>query len=462
MTKRTLVSLPIRLLLVTALLIAALPALFVQSAFAERVEGPLRADPRAYEHVDDDVLYAQGEGGFADGDMIAQAQGGSNIVNVKLTLAQMVQKQIDQDVHHGYSYDEFQNALDPNKCNLTTFADLTTASGLRAAQIDAFIVSQAKGRNGKLVGTGAAFIQAEQTYHVNAAYLVAHAILETGWGTSTLASGFEYDGTTPIGSDNKTYPAGTYYNFYGIGAYDSSPISGGRSMAVQQGWNSPEAAVLGGAQWIAKNYTYAKNYPQTTLYAMKWDYGRVNATGDCWHQYATGISWPESIAKLMDQAYAHAGFDPTYNYVLPLYQGWTVPDTNTRGMFRMYNPNSGEHFYTSSIVERESLDSAGWTYEGIGWNSPKKSKTPVYRLYNEIGGEHHYTLSAVERDALVEAGWNDEGIGWYSDDAKGVPLYRQYNPNAYANNHNYTASKYEFDHNISLGWQDEGIAWYGI
>ena len=88
MTKRSIVFLPIRLLLVTALLIAALPALFVQSAFAERVEGPLRADPQAYEHVDDDVLYAQGEGGFADGDMIAQAQGGSNIVNLGITLDQ--------------------------------------------------------------------------------------------------------------------------------------------------------------------------------------------------------------------------------------------------------------------------------------------------------------------------------------------------------------------------------------
>ncbi len=452
MTKRSIVFLPIRLLLVTALLIAALPALFVQSAFAERVEGPLRADPRAYEHVDDDVLYAQGEGGFADGDMIAQAQGGSNIVNLGITLDQMIRMCMAND-QYGNSYARFKAALDPNNCDLTVFADLRTSSGLTAAQIDAFILSTAKGRQGKLVGMGSAFVQAEQTYHISAAYLVAHAILETGWGTSTLAMGQNHQGTI-------------YYNFFGIGAYDGVADSAGLSMAVNQGWTTPTYAVLGGAQWIYEHYIYAKQYAQPTLYAMKWDYAQADAKGTCWHQYCTlppnDTPWHEQIAKLMDQAYAHAGFDPTYNYILPLYKGWSVPDTNTRAMFRMYNPNSGEHFYTSSIVERETLDSAGWTYEGIGWNSPKTSKSPVYRLYNEIGGEHHYTLSAVERDALVKEGWNDEGVGWYSDDAKGIPLYRQYNPNAYANNHNYTASKYEFDHNISLGWLDEGIAWYGI
>lgn len=145
MTKRSIVFLPIRLLLVTALLIAALPALFVQSAFAERVEGPLRADPRAYEHVDDDVLYAQGEGGFADGDMIAQAQGGSNIVNLGITLDQMIRMCMAND-QYGNSYARFKAALDPNNCDLTVFADLRTSSGLTAAQIDAFILSTAKGR----------------------------------------------------------------------------------------------------------------------------------------------------------------------------------------------------------------------------------------------------------------------------------------------------------------------------
>ena len=131
-------------------------------------------------------------------------------------------------------------------------------------------------------------------------------------------------------------------------------------------------------------------------------------------------------------------------------------------MYRLYNPNSGEHFYTSNAGERDLLASLGWHDEGIGWIAPATSNTPVYRLYNENGGEHHYTTSIAERDMLVSLGWNDEGIGWYSDDAHTVPLYRQYNPNSFANNHNYTTSLGENHWLVSIGWRAEGIGWYGV
>lgn len=139
----------------------------------------------------------------------------------------------------------------------------------------------------------------------------------------------------------------------------------------------------------------------------------------------------------------------------------TKPHTGVP-MYRMYNPNSSEHFYTASIAERENLVSLGWNYEGIGWYAPKKSGTPVYRLYNANAGDHHYTSSLGERNHLIKLGWRDEGIGWYSDDAKGVALYRQYNPNAVAGSHNYTTSKGENDYLVKLGWRAEGIGWYGV
>ena len=49
-------------------------------------------------------------------------------------------------------------------------------------------------------------------------------------------------------------------------------------------------------------------------------------------------------------------------------------------MFRLYNPNSGEHFYTKSSSERDDLKRAGWNDEGEGWTAPESSNTPVYRL----------------------------------------------------------------------------------
>ena len=137
------------------------------------------------------------------------------------------------------------------------------------------------------------------------------------------------------------------------------------------------------------------------------------------------------------------------------------PEIPVVEMQRLYNPNSGEHFYTASKAEKENLVKAGWKYEGLAWNAPKKSKTPVYRLYNPNAGDHHYTMSRSEKDNLVKAGWRDEGIGWYSDDAKTVAVYRAYNPNAVSGAHHFTVSKAEIKDIVAAGWKDEGIGWYG-
>ena len=151
----------------------------------------------------------------------------------------------------------------------------------------------------------------------------------------------------------------------------------------------------------------------------------------------------------------------TIEIVEALGPGASEPDPDDPGqvMYRLYNPNSGEHFYTASDEERWHLIDVGWDDEGTGWKAPTKGE-PVYRLYNPYAGEHHYTPSAGERDALVAAGWNDEGIGWQTGGK--TPLYRLYNPNAYANNHHYTTEAGERDILLSIGWQDEGTGWYGL
>lgn len=125
-------------------------------------------------------------------------------------------------------------------------------------------------------------------------------------------------------------------------------------------------------------------------------------------------------------------------------------------MWRLYNPNSGEHFYTASVNEREHLVDSGWRMEGVGWTAPSEGDD-VYRLYNKNGGEHHYTTDAKERDALVAKGWKDEDVGWKS--GGDIVLKREYNPHAFSCNHNYTTSDKEHNHLVSIGWRDEGTAW---
>ena len=134
-------------------------------------------------------------------------------------------------------------------------------------------------------------------------------------------------------------------------------------------------------------------------------------------------------------------------------------------MYRLYNPNSGEHFYTKDASEKNNLVSFGWKSEGTAWIAPPSSSIPVYRVYNPNSGEHHYTMNASERDTLVRVGWRDEGIGWYSDENQRTPMYRLYNPNATgqyeAGGHHYTKDVNEKNSLIKAGWRDEGIGWYG-
>lgn len=130
-------------------------------------------------------------------------------------------------------------------------------------------------------------------------------------------------------------------------------------------------------------------------------------------------------------------------------------------LYRLYNPNSGEHFYTLNAGERDGLVKAGWNNEGIGWYTPEKGDT-VYRLYNPNAGDHHYTDNKGEYDNLVKIGWTGEGESFKSDTAKTVPIYRAYNPNAKAGAHNFTPSKDEQTGLVAKGWDDEGIGFYGV
>ena len=168
--------------------------------------------------------------------------------------------------------------------------------------------------------------------------------------------------------------------------------------------------------------------------------------------------------------------DTVYSYEVAL-RGKTanmkVKLVKANPMNRLYNPNSGEHFYTASIREKEALVKLGWNDEGYGWVAPTEAEgkaNPVYRLYNPNSGDHHYTMSKNEYETLQVYGWKDEKIGWYSADAENaepsrdhVAVYRQYNPYANgAGSHNYTIDKGENDYLCNLGWVYEGIAWTAL
>lgn len=118
-------------------------------------------------------------------------------------------------------------------------------------------------------------------------------------------------------------------------------------------------------------------------------------------------------------------------------------------VYRMYYPESGQHFFTASHDEAQYLANIGVLYEGIAWHTGKGGA--VLRLYNPNTGEHLLTTSHAEHDECIRAGWTCEGIGFQSGSS--VPVYRLYSP---AGLHHYTASEAELLSLVDSGWKNEG------
>lgn len=228
-------------------------------------------------------------------------------------------------------------------------------------------------------------------------------------------------------------------NLKSITKSDVSLLGSTSSYTLVNGMCEPEVVVKVDGKTLKKGTDY------TVTYSNSNKVGTATAT-------VKGIGDYEGTVRLTYTIQANTEPDPIPN-----------PSAKTESMYRLYNPKSGEHFYTADSHEKDVLVSLGWNYEGVGWNAPITSTTPVYRLYNKNAGDHHYTTDRNEKDTLVRIGWNDEGTGWYSDDNKGKALYRVYNPNAKtAGSHHYTLDSSEKNRLVSIGWKDEGIAWYGM
>src|SRR5699024_5451981 len=174
--------------------------------------------------------------------------------------------------------DDIKEAMTISGSNDFQFVPLNSQAGADENDLNTLLEGK-----GILEGTGAAFLEAEQKHQVNALYLISHALLETGHGDSELASGIEVEGTT-------------YYNFFGIGAFDRAAVAEGSSYAREAGWSTPEAAIIGGAEFIRDNYL---DNGQNTLYRMRW-----NPENPGTHLYATDIEWAEKIASIMNSYYS--------------------------------------------------------------------------------------------------------------------------------------------------------------
>lgn len=110
---------------------------------------------------------------------------------------------------------------------------------------------------------GEVFIEASKSSGLDPLYIFAHAMIESGWGTSHYAV--------------------SRANYFGIAAYDYNPDNASYMS------DSMEEGMVNGAKWIATNY-YTKG-----AYCLE----RMKSYG-----YATDPNWENSIEYVWNNSYA--------------------------------------------------------------------------------------------------------------------------------------------------------------
>ena len=108
------------------------------------------------------------------------------------------------------------------------------------------------------------------------------------------------------------------FNFFNIGASTGAgAIERGLEYAKGKDWTSPEAAIEGGAESIARNYI-ARG--QDTLYLQKFNVDSQDGSLYT-HQYQANIQAPESESGKIYQSYSSLGLlGSSLNFIIPVYE----------------------------------------------------------------------------------------------------------------------------------------------
>lgn len=243
-----------------------------------------------------------------DRDRIYRGEGGVSYIPYAMTLDEMTDITLatnptynDGSGNLSAGRDRLRQYVDPNEfCTGAykyQFMDLSHYNGISRDILNAFLDGK-----GILSGQADAFIEAARRYNISELYLVAHACVETGYGSSTLAGGVSVNGTV-------------VYNMYGIGAYDYDAVGTGSQRAYSEGWTSPAKAITDGGRWISEHYINAPQGRQNTLYKMRWN---PDAPGT--HLYAGDVSWGVMQAVIMERLFSQFP-EASVAYEVPVYAG---------------------------------------------------------------------------------------------------------------------------------------------
>ncbi len=174
-----------------------------------------------------------------------------------------------------------------------------------------------------LYGKADVILRSAKKYKIDPVFLTTQTFHESAYGTSHLASGVNITRVALAGypRDNHgkfvtkalDHPT-TVYNLYGIKAYDADPLVGGTSYAYYNGWTTPTKAIEGAAAYLASNYIHG-DYMQNTPFKIRFSFRER-----IWHQYATGPTYAEDLARYMITMAGVYSVKAKFTYDLPRYK----------------------------------------------------------------------------------------------------------------------------------------------
>jgi hypothetical protein len=137
-------------------------------------------------------------------------------------------------------------------------------------------------------------------------------------------------------------------------------------------------------------------------------------------------------------------------------------------VFRFNDTNTGDHFYTTSVAEKDSIlaNLPNYHYEGAQWSTPDQGAgtLDVFRFFDTDHGSHFFTTSTAERDSIIKnlSAYHYEGVAFeaYADagTAGGLTLERFYNTQTGLHHFSASASEtFGINHGAAgANWVDEG------
>ncbi len=134
------------------------------------------------------------------------------------------------------------------------------------------------------------------------------------------------------------------------------------------------------------------------------------------HFYSANITERDSIIANL----------PNFNLEGPSFKAADTANGPTASVFRFFNTETGTHFFTQSTAERDSITAnlPSFNLEGeayLGYTEEVAGSTPLYRFFNTDTGTHFYTAAEAEKDSIIEnlPSFNFEGTAYWVDPVMG-------------------------------------------